>query len=256
VSEPRWRPDEMMTIAAARALPDGATVLVGIGLPSTAANLARLLHAPDIVLIYESGTIGAKPASLPLSIGDGILADTADAVVTLPEIFAYWLQPGRLDIGFLAGAEIDRFANLNTTVIGDYDHPTVRLPGAGGAPAIAAGCRQTIIVAPHRRRTFVERVGFVTSVGHGGGQGDRRRLGLVGRGPSVVITDLGELRPDPATGELTLSALHPGVHVADVRAETGWDLRVADDLGHTEPPRPDELHLLRELTAGKGQPVG
>ncbi|HEU0041549.1 MAG TPA: CoA-transferase [Jiangellaceae bacterium] len=240
--------DEMMTVAAARALHDGQACFVGIGLPSTAANLARLTHAPGLVLVYESGTIGAKPDRLPLSIGDGILADTADSVVTVPEIFNYWLQPGRIDVGFLGAAQIDRFANINTTVIGsDYEHPKVRLPGAGGAPEIAASCGEVIVVVRQSLRTFVDRVDFITSIGYGSGPGDRERLGLSGAGPRKVITDLGILEPDPRSFELTLTHLHPGVTVAQARAATGWDLAVVDDLRTTTPPSPEELTVLRRL---------
>ena len=183
LSELTYTADEMMTVAASRVLREGMTCFVGIGLPSAAANLARATHAPGLVLIYESGTIGAKPTELPLSIGDGILAETADAVVSVPEIFNYWLQPGRIDIGFLGAAQIDKFGNINTTVIGgDYEHPRVRLPGAGGAPEIAASCREVIVVVRQSSRSFVERVDFVTSVGYGSGPGDRERLGLTGAG--------------------------------------------------------------------------
>ena len=248
-----WTTDEMMTIAASRALHDGTVCFVGIGLPSTAANLARRTHAPDVVLVYESGTIGAKPGTLPYSIGDGILADTADAVVSVPEVFNYWLQPGRIDMGFLGAAQIDRFANINTTVIGAYDRPTVRLPGAGGAPEIAASCREVIVVVRQSRRTFVDRVGFVTSVGFGHGRGDRERLGLRGRGPRQVITDLGILEPDPTTCELTLRHVHPGVTVEQVVAATGWELAVAADLQVTEAPTEYELAALRQLEETKGQ---
>src|SRR3984893_16226906 len=170
--EPGYTPAEIMTVAAARKLKNGTVCFVGIGLPSAAANLARATHAPELVLIYESGTIGAKPAQLPLSIGDGILAETADAVVSVPEIFNYWLQPGRIDVGFLGAAQIDRFGNINTTVVGDYRRPKVRLPGAGGAPEIAASCREVIVVIRQSHRSFVERVDFVTSVGYGSGPGD------------------------------------------------------------------------------------
>ncbi|HEY2792943.1 MAG TPA: CoA-transferase subunit beta [Micromonosporaceae bacterium] len=241
--------DEMMTVAAARELRDGAVCFVGIGLPSTAANVARRTHAPGLVLVYESGAIGAKPDTLPLSIGDGILATTADSVVSVPEMFNYWLQPGRIDIGFLSGAQIDRFANINTTLIGgDYQHPGVRLPGAGGAPEIAASCREVIVIVRQSRRTFVDRVDFVTSVGFGSGHGSRQRLGLTGAGPRMVITDLGTLRPDPESCELTLTSLHPGVRVEDVIAATGWPLQIDDDLAETEPPTDEELHVLRTLT--------
>jgi glutaconate CoA-transferase, subunit B len=240
--------DEMMTVAAARELHDRAVCFVGIGLPSTAANLARRTHAPNLVLIYESGALGAKPGSLPLSIGDGILATTADAVVSVPEVFNYWLQPGRVDVGFLSAAQLDRYANINTTVIGgDYRHPKVRLPGAGGAPEIAASCREVIVVVRHTPRTFVDRVSFVTSVGYGDGPGARERLGLKGAGPRIVITDLGVLAPDPDSCELRLVKVHPGVSVEAVRAATGWPLRVADDLTETTTPSAEELSALRGL---------
>jgi glutaconate CoA-transferase, subunit B len=247
-SPPDWTAEEMMTVAAARALEDGAVCFVGIGLPSTAANLAWRLRAPGLVLVYESGTIGAKPDVLPLSIGDGVLAETADAVVGVVETFNYWLQGGRIDLGFLAGAQIDRFANINTTVIGDsYAAPRVRLPGAGGAPEIAASCREVLIVMRQNRRAFVERVDFVTSVGFGSGGDDRARHGFRGQGPRAVITDLGVLEPDPVTRELVLTRLHPGITADDVHAATGWELRVADDLDITEPPSAEELTVLRAL---------
>ena len=240
--------DEMMTVSAARVLRDGAVCFVGIGLPSTAANLARSAHAPSLVLIYESGTIGAKPGSLPLSIGDGILAETADTVVSVPETFNYWLQPGRIDVGFLGAAQIDRFGNINTTVIGSsYDQPKVRLPGAGGAPEIAASCREVIVIVRQNTRTFTRQVDFITSVGYGSGPGDRERLGLTGAGPRIVITDLGILEPDPQTCELVLTSVHPGVTADQAREATGWDLAVAADLGTTEPPTTGELEALRRL---------
>jgi glutaconate CoA-transferase subunit B len=245
--------DEMMTVSAARALHDGVVCFVGIGLPSTAANLARVTHAPDLVLVYESGTLGAKPDRLPLSIGDGVLADHADAVISVPEVFNYWLQPGRVDVGFLSAAQLDRFGNINTTVIGgDYRNPKVRLPGAGGAPEIAASCREVIVVVRQNPRTFVPRVDFVTSVGYGEGPGDRQRLGLTGAGPRLVITDLGVLEPDPQTCELTLTQLHPGVDIEQARANTGWPLREAVPLGRTTAPTEAELTVLRRLEATKG----
>jgi glutaconate CoA-transferase subunit B len=223
--------DEMMTVAAARALHDGVSCFVGIGLPSTAANLARATHAPDLVLVYESGCIGAKPDRLPLSIGDGILAETADSLVSVPEVFNYWLQPGRIDVGFLGAAQLDRYGNINTTVIGPYDDPAVRLPGAGGAPEIATACREVIIIVRQSRRTFAEKLDFVTSAGR----------------PSMIITDLGVLRPGE-DGEFVLTQVHPGVTVSDVVEATGWDLRVSPDLVETEPPSVDELTVLRRLT--------
>ena len=245
--------DEMMTVAAARQLHNGTVCFVGIGLPSTAANLARFMHAPDVVLIYESGTLGAKPDRLPLSIGDGMLADTADTVVSVPEVFNYWLQPGRIDVGFLSAAQIDRYANINTTVIGnDYRHPTVRLPGAGGAPEIAASCREGVVVIRQTLRTFVDRVDFITSVGFGQGAGDRQRLGLRGAGPRVVITDLGVLTPHPETCELTLVSVHPGATAGQAQAATGWPLAVSPDLTTTAPPTAEELAVLRRLEATKG----
>jgi glutaconate CoA-transferase subunit B len=254
--DPGWSADEMMTVAASHALRDGTVCFVGIGLPSTAANLARRTHAPGVVLIYESGTLGAKPATLPLSIGDGILAHTADAVISVPEVFNYWLQPGRIDVGFLGAAQIDRFANINTTVIGDYDHPKVRLPGAGGAPEIAASCREVIVIVRQSPRAFVERVGFITSIGFGSGPGDRERLGLRGGGPRLVITDLGILEPDPDTCELTLTQLHPGATVEQARAATAWDLAVCPELRITDPPTDEELAVLRHLEATKGEAEG
>jgi len=250
-STQNWTAEEMMTVAAARALVGRRSCFVGIGIPSTAANLARRLHAPDLVLVYESGAIGAKPGRLPLSIGDGELAETADAVVSVPEIFNYWLQPGRIDVGFLSAAQLDRFGNLNTTVIGDYRRPTVRLPGSGGAPEIAASCREVFLMIRQSRRTFVEELDFVTSVGYATGGDTRERLGLRGRGPVLLVTDLGVLEPDPVTRELTLTRVHPGVEVGDVRAATGWDLAVADDLAGTEPPTDRELETLRRLVEGK-----
>ncbi len=240
-----------MTVAAARHLSDGTTCFVGIGLPSTAANLARRLHAPRLQLIYESGTIGAKPLSLPLSIGDGELAETADVVVSVPEIFNYWLQGGRIDIGMLGAGQIDRFANLNSTVIGPYDRPIVRLPGAGGAPEIASSCGEVIVVMRHSKRSFVETLDFVTTVGHGSGVGDRERLGLPGAGPTLVVTDLALLSPDPVNRELVVTHVHPGVDIADVISASGWTVRFSDDLKVTSSPTREELAVLRSLHAAQ-----
>jgi glutaconate CoA-transferase subunit B len=243
--------DEMMAVAAARRLGDGTVCFVGIGLPSRAANLARRTHAPECVLVYESGTIGAKPARLPLSIGDGELAETADTVVSVPEIFSYWLQGGRIDVGFLGAAQIDRFGNLNSTVIGSYESPRVRLPGAGGAPEIAAQCRRVFVMLKQSPRTFVDRLDFRSSIGFGDGPGSRERLGLTGGGVTSVFTDLGVLEPDPESCELTLTHVHPGVTADDARAATGWPLRVAERLEAEPPPSDDELTALRSLkTAG------
>ena len=249
MSDAHYTADEMMTVTAARTLREGMTCFVGIGLPSAAANLARATHAPNLVLIYESGTIGAKPGSLPLSIGDGILAETADAVVSVPEIFNYWIQPGRIDLGFLGAAQVDKFGNINTTVIGDYARPKVRLPGAGGAPEIAASCREVTIVLRQNPRAFVERVDFITSVGFGDGPGTRQRLGLTGAGPQKIITDLGVLEPDPQAGEFVLTGVYPDVSVSDVQGRTGWELLVAPSLARIPAPDSGELGALRGLMA-------
>jgi glutaconate CoA-transferase subunit B len=239
--------DEIMTISAARMLRNGAVCFVGIGLPSKAANLARLTHGPEIVLIYESGPIGAKPSILPLSIGDGELSITADTTVSTSEIFTFWLQGGRIDVGFLGAAQIDRFANINTTVIGPYARPAVRLPGAGGAPEIAGSAGEVLIILRQTLKTFVDQLDFTTSVGHGNGGDYRKRIGLVGEGPVAVISDLGILRPDHLSKELTLTSLHPGVTLDEARAATGWDLKISSDLKITPAPTADELSVLREL---------
>jgi glutaconate CoA-transferase subunit B len=243
----RYTSDEMMTIAAARMVRDGATLFVGIGLPSAASNLARRTHAPNAVLIYESGAIGAKPAFLPPSIGDGELAETADAVVSVPEMFAYWLQGGRIDLGFLGAAQIDKYANINTTVVGPYSKPKVRLPGAGGAPEIAASCKEVLVTLRQSTRSFVETLDFVTSAGHVSGGDSRERFRFPGSGPVAVISDLGILTPDHETKELILTSIHPGVDVDRVIAATGWTLRVARELSTTAPPTDDELRVLRAL---------
>lgn len=242
-----WTSDEMMTVAAARELANGSVCFVGIGLPSTAANLARATHAPEVVLIYESGCIGAKPEKLPTSIGDGILSENADAVVAVPEIFTYWLQAGRIDVGFLGAAQVDRFGNINTTVVGEYVSPKVRLPGAGGAPEIATSCSKVIITLRHSPRAMVEKLDFVTSVGQGDGPDARRRLGLPGSGPQAIITDLGILRCDPTTSEFVLTSVHPGVDVEDVVAATGWQLRQAVKVEVTLAPTDGELSALRRF---------
>ena len=249
IAEGAWTADEIMSVVGARALRNGMSCFVGIGLPSTVANLARKTHAPNLTLVYESGPIGSKPNKLPLSIGDGELAITADAVVSIPEMFNYWLQGGHIDMGYLTAAQIDRFGNLNTTVIGrDYRSPTVRLPGAGGAPEIAAFCHEVTIIMRHDIRAFVPEVDFVTSVGFGRHPEFRQQLGLAGAGPQTVITDLGILRPDPTDNELTLVAVHPGVTVDHVLESTQWPLRVAKEVTETEPPTPQELEVLRALT--------
>jgi glutaconate CoA-transferase subunit B len=241
--------NEMMTVAAARRLGNGSVCFVGIGLPSKAANLARLTHAPDVVLIYESGPIGAKPSVLPLSIGDGELAETADSVVPTGEIFRYWLQGGRIGVGFLGAAQVDRFGNINTTVIGDYHQPKVRLPGAGGAPEIAGSAKQVLIILKQSRRTFVDQLAFITSVGFGEGGDHRQRLGLPGGGPRAIITDLCVMEPEAGSNEFVVTTLHPGVTREQVVEATGWAVRFAEQLSTTEAPRGDELEALRALEA-------
>lgn len=237
---------EIMITTAARALRDGEVVFVGIGIPNLAVNLARRTRCPNLVLIYESGAIGARPARLPLSIGDPVLVTGALGVCSMPEVFQYYLQRGLIEVGFLGGAQIDRFGNINTTVIGDYRKPKVRLPGSGGACEIAVLARRVIVVMPHKRRSFPERVDFVTSPGFLGGAEERARLGLPGGGPETVITDLGVLRFDPETKEMVLVGLHPGISLERARAETGWELRAAPKLEETELPSAEELRVLRE----------
>jgi glutaconate CoA-transferase subunit B len=238
---------EMMIVAAARALRSDDVCFVGIGAPSAACNLARLTHAPDITLIYESGTIGTRPDVLPLSIGDGELCDTALTTVSVPEMFRYWLQGGRITIGFLGGAQVDRFANLNTTVVGPYERPKVRLPGGGGAPEIATHCGQIYITMTQSRRSFVEKLDFITSLGHGRGGLDRERQGARTRGPTRMLTDLCVFEPDPGTKEMVVTSVHPGVTREQVQENTGWSVRFAPTLATTPPPTEVELQTLRDL---------
>lgn len=244
--------EELMIIAAARMLRDGEVVFVGIGWPNLACNLARRLHAPNLILIYEAGIIGARPRRLPLSIGDPALVSGALAVLPMFDLFAFYLQRGRIDVGFLSGAQVDRFGNLNATVIGPYEQPRARLPGSGGAAEIAAWAGRFYVITPHERRRFPERCDFRTAPGFPDGREGRRRAGLPGEGPAAVITDLGILTPDPS-GELILTAIHPGVEVETVRERTGWPLRISPDLATTPPPSPEELEALRALRA---QPLG
>jgi glutaconate CoA-transferase subunit B len=249
-SKPDWTPTEMMTVVASRALKSSDVCFVGIGAPSAACNLARLTHAPDITLIYESGTIATRPNVLPLSIGDGELCETALTTVSVPEMFRYWLQGGRITVGFLGGAQIDRFANLNTTVVGGtYDKPKVRLPGGGGAPEIATSCREVFITMAQSKRSFVGKLDFVTSLGHGDGKGARERLGVATKGPTRVITDLCELQPDEETRELTVVAIHPGVTREQITDVTGWPIKFAAKTAATAPPTAQELSVLRDLHA-------
>ena len=247
MSDTGYAPTEIMTIAAARALRNDDVCFVGIGAPSAACNLARLTHAPDITLIYESGTINTKPDVLPLSIGDGELCDTALTTVSVPEMFRYWLQGERITVGFLGGAQIDRYANLNTTVVGPYDKPKVRLPGGGGAPEIATSCGEIFITMQMSKRGFVDKLDFVTSLGHGAGPGHREKLGVRTKGPTRVMTDLCVMEPDPETRELTVVSLHPGVTREKVQAECGWPVRFAADIAETPPPTANELGVLRDL---------
>lgn len=247
MSQLNYTPTEIMTVTASRGLKNGDVCFVGIGLPSAASNLARLTHAPEVVLIYESGTIGAKPHVLPLSIGDGELADTADTVVSVPEIFRYWLQGGKVKVGFLGAAQIDKFGNINTTVIGPYESPKVRLPGAGGAPEIASSAQEVWIVLKQSHKTFVEKLDFMTSAGHLTGGDSRAKAGARGKGPTRVITDLGVLEPDPVSKELVLTYVHPGVNVEEVIKATGWALKVSPQLKITPEPSQHELDTLRML---------
>jgi glutaconate CoA-transferase subunit B len=239
--------NEIMIVVAARALRGEDVCFVGIGAPSAACNLARLTHAPAITLIYESGTIGTRPDVLPLSIGDGELCDAALTTVSVPEMFRYWLQGGRITVGFLGGAQIDRFANLNTTVVGPYAHPTVRLPGGGGAPEIATQCGEIFITMPQSTRTFVAQLDFITSLGHGEGGDHRRRLGIYTKGPTKLVTDLCVMEPDPVSREMQVVAIHPGVTPEQLRANTGWPVKFAENLIQTPVPTAQELSVLRDL---------
>jgi glutaconate CoA-transferase subunit B len=249
-------PLELMTVTASRLLTDADVCFVGIGLPSAACNLARLTHAPGVTLIYESGTIGVRPTVLPLSIGDGELCETALTTVAVSEFFRYWLQGGRISIGFLGAAQIDRFANINTTVVGDYRHPAVRLPGGGGAPDMGASCGEIFVVMPHSTRGFVARLDFVTTFGHGEGGDHRERVGLKTRGPTKVITDLCILEPDARTKELTVASIHPGVTRRQVEEATGWPLKFKQEIMETPLPTPRELEVLRALHARTAQAHG
>ena len=238
---------EMMTISAARALDSDDVCFVGIGAPSAAANLARITHAPGITLIYESGTIATQPKVLPLSIGDGDLAETALTTIPVPELFNYWLQAGRISVGFLGAAQLDKYGNINTTVIGDYKHPRVRLPGGGGAPEIATACGQVFIIMPHTRRAMVEQLDFTTSLGFGPTGQERARLGIATKGPTMIITDLCIMRPEAGSNEIAVDSLHPSITREQVIEETGWEVRFADSLTETPPPTAEELAALRAL---------
>ena len=240
---------EMMTVAAARALCNNDVCFVGIGLPSAACNLARLTHAPGITLVYESGTLETRPSILPLSIGDGELCETALATVPVPEMFQYWLQGGHITVGFLGGAQVDRYGNLNTTVIGDYRRPQVRLPGAGGAPEIAACCGRIFIVMRQHQRAFVEKLDFLTTLGHGPTGRERRQLGIRTAGPALLVSDLCIMQPEAETNEFVVTSLHAGVTREQVCRNTAWDVRFAAEVCETPPPSAQELETLRELHA-------
>ena len=244
-----YTPNEMMTVAAARALRNEDVCFVGIGAPSAACNLARNTHAPQITLIYESGTIATKPNVLPLSIGDGELCDTALTTVPVPEMFRYWLQGGRMTVGFLGGAQIDRFANLNTTVVGDYHKPKVRLPGGGGAPEIATNCHEIFIIMAMGKRAFVDKLPFITSMGHGPTGRERRALGVKSKGPTRLITDLCLFEPDPETQEMTVVSIHPGVTREQIIENCGWTPSFAAHVVETRAPDSRELEVLRDIQA-------
>jgi glutaconate CoA-transferase subunit B len=248
----RVGPDDAITVAAARRLRNGQICFVGVGLPSVAAMLARATTAPDLVMVYESGVLGAKPTYVPLSVADAILAKTAVDVVSVPELFNYWLQPGRIHMGLIGAGQVDRMGNINSTAIGSYERPTVRLPGAGGAPEIGSACREFTIVVRQSRRSFVREVDFISTVGYGAGPGDRARLGLPGAGPTAVITDLGVYEPHPETCQLRLTALQAGVTVAEARGATGWELDVSPDLTLLDAPSAAELAILRGFSAERG----
>jgi len=244
-----YTPQEMMTVAAARALSNDDVCFVGIGLPSAACNLARLTHAPRINLIYESGTLNTRPDVLPLSIGDGELCETALTTVSVPEVFRYWVQGGRITIGFLGGAQVDRFGNLNSTIIGDYAKPRVRLPGSGGATEIATGCGEIFIVMKQGRRSFVKELDFLTTLGHGRTGCERSKLGVTTKGPTLLVTDLCIMRPDLNTNEMIVTSMHPGVTCEEILDHTGWDVRFADQVEETAPPTAEDLGVLRDLHA-------
>jgi glutaconate CoA-transferase subunit B len=243
-SQQEYSPAELMTINAARLLRDGDVVFVGVGLPNLACNLARHTHAPNLLMIYEAGVIGAQPARLPLSIGDPTLVSGAMAVCSMYDVFTLYLQRGNVDVGFLGGAQIDQFGNINATVIGDYNQPKVRLPGSGGSMEIAAWANRCYVMTPHQKRRFPARVDFCTSAGFLSGRRERQASGLRGAGPQAVVTDLGILEPD-INGELVLSALHPGKTIEEARLNTGWDLRSKPEIDVTPAPTVEELHILR-----------
>jgi glutaconate CoA-transferase subunit B len=245
MNEKIYSKNELMIVNAARLLQDGDLVFVGVGVPNLACNLARRTHAPNLTMVYEAGVIGAQPARLPLSIGDPTLVSGASAVCSMYEIFSLYLQRGNVDVGFLGGAQIDRFCNINATVIGDYYHPKVRLPGSGGSMEIAAWANRCYIMTPHDKRRFPEKVDFCTSAGFLSGRAEREKSGVRGKGPQAVVTDLAILMPDE-NGELQVTALHPGVELEEVRNNTGWEIKVAATIARTAEPTAEELRILHE----------
>jgi glutaconate CoA-transferase subunit B len=247
----KFTDSEMMIVAAARALQGARTVFVGVGLPNVACNLARVTVAPNLILIYESGVYGAQPERLPLSIGDPTLVTGATSVVSMADLFGLYLQRGLVDVALLGGAQIDRYGNLNTTVIGSYQQPKVRLPGSGGACEIAINAQRIYMIMRLSSRSFVEKIDFLTSPGHLGGGDKRRELGMPGKGPELVISDKAILDFDNLECEMQIVSLHPGVTLDDVRANVGWDIRVADRVEETPPPTADEMRLMAELDPQK-----
>ena len=242
-----YTPTEIMTVIASRAVRNDDVCFVGIGMPSAACNLARLSHAPNVTLIYESGTIGTKPDVLPLSIGDGELCETAVTTVSVPEMFRYWLQGGRITVGFLGAAQLDKFGNINTTVVGDYHNPKVRLPGGGGAPEIATSCGEIFLVMQQSKRGFVEKVDFITSLGHGKTGKEREQLGIKTKGPSKLITDLCMMETHPETKEFVVTSIHPGITREQIQENTGWSVTYAANVIETAAPTGLELSVLRDL---------
>ena len=251
MNEVKYSSAELMIINAARLLCDGDVVFVGVGQPNLACNLAKRTHAPNLVMIYEAGVIGAEPARLPLSIGDPTLVSGSLSVVSMYDIFANYLQRGNVDVGFMGGAQIDKYGNINATVIGGYDHPKVRLPGSGGSQEIAAWANRCYIMTPHQKRRFPEKVDFMTSAGFLGGRKEREATGVRGGGMLAVVTDIGLLEPDE-NGEMVLTALHPGKTAEQAKENTGWDLKVAHELKVTKPVTENELKILREELDPKG----
>ncbi len=245
MTEIKYSSAELMIVNAARLLKDGDVVFVGVGQPNLACNLAKRTHAPNLVMIYEAGVIGAEPQRLPLSIGDPTLVSGSLSVVSMYDIFANYLQRGNVDVGFMGGAQIDKYGNINATVIGDYDHPKVRLPGSGGSQEIAAWANRCYIMTPHQKRRFPEKVEFMTSAGFINGNNDRKDRGLRGKGMVGVVTDIGFMEPDE-TGEMILTALHPNKTVEEAKANTGWGLKVAENIKVTKPVSKKELKILHE----------